>query len=129
MTTFVNRLMEMTWSFRLDMFVSDRPTDWQAYPLSSCFGIALKLQSRLSGRFGQRTNASVIFVPTAIEYHLLDSRLLGRSATAVPTIFAAATFPPPLISFLHSVIQRAGSSERAASEIVDHLGANMANER
>ena len=56
--------------------------------------VSLKLQTALAGRVGQRLDAAVIAIVSAIERRLGDAFFLGDLGQRLPTAWAALMLPP-----------------------------------
>src|ERR1700688_2566916 len=82
LTTLVTRLIDTTCSLRFRLLASMR--------LAVVVDMAdLKLQSRFTGRLGQRFHAAVIMIPAAVEHHGLNAFVLGPLGHQSPDSFRA----------------------------------------
>src|ERR1035438_5825045 len=88
--------------------------------------LPLKLQARFPCRIGQRLDASVVKISTAIEDHLLDAILLGALGDQLAYIFrrthvAASRTLLALADFLYGGRRHQGRTLR----VVDYLSVNV----
>src|ERR1700678_3882872 len=94
--------------------------------LSSCFDIgSLELQARLPGRFGERLDAPVILITTAIVNDLLDAFRFREFGDDFSDDFRRRNVAAPLDVLLHVGVERAGRDDRLVLLIVDHLHADV----
>src|SRR5262249_32308499 len=111
LTTFVTRLIAITWSLR------STPSD----ATLRIRALRLALEAGLAGRLGEALDAAVIDVATATEDHLLDALLPRALGNQLADLARGGDVAPRVAA--HRLLDRRRRDERVPLRVVDDLDA------
>src|ERR1022692_2409223 len=123
-TTFVTRLMETTWSFRL-FALNSTCCRTASVSLRICLDIRLEFQPRFPCRVGKSFYAAVILVTAPIENHFRNSRGNGALGDDASNDFCRGNVAATLGIFPRFLINGTGGNKRRACAVVNDLRVNL----